>query len=50
MHGGAGAPSMRDAAIAISEAIPKSKLRILAGQTHGVSPKAIAPVLEKFFS
>ena len=49
MHGGAGAPSMRDAAQAISEAIPKAQLRTLAGQTHGVRPKAIAPVLEEFF-
>jgi pimeloyl-ACP methyl ester carboxylesterase len=50
MHGGAGAPSMRDAARAISEAIPKARLLTLEGQTHGVSPKAIAPVLEEFFS
>jgi hypothetical protein len=50
MHGGAGATSMRDAARAISEAVPKAKLRTLAGQTHGVSPKAIAPVLAEFFS
>ena len=50
MHGGKGAPSMRDAARAISEAIPKAQLRTLAGQTHGVSPKVLAPVLEEFFS
>jgi hypothetical protein len=50
MHGGSGAPAMRDAARAISEAIPKAQLRTLAGQTHGVSPKAIAPVLQEFFS
>jgi len=50
MHGGAGAPSMRDAARAISEAIPKAQLRTLAGQTHGVRPKVLAPALEKFFS
>jgi pimeloyl-ACP methyl ester carboxylesterase len=49
MHGGAGAPSMRDAALAISKAIPKARLRTLPRQTHGVSPKAIAPVLEEFF-
>ena len=49
MHGGAGAPSMRDAAIAISEAIPKAQLRTLAAQTHGVRPKALAPVLKEFF-
>ena len=50
MHGGAGAPSMRDAAEAISKAVPKAKLRTLAGQTHGVSPKVLAPVLVEFFS
>jgi pimeloyl-ACP methyl ester carboxylesterase len=50
MHGGAGAPPMRDAAQVISEAIPKAQLRSLAGQTHGVRPKILAPVLEEFFS
>ena len=50
MHGGAGAPSMRDAAQAISEAIPNAQLRALAGQTHGVRPKVLAPVLEDFFT
>lgn len=49
MHGGAGATAMRDAAMAISEAIPKAQLRALAGQTHGVKPKVLAPVLEEFF-
>src|SRR5438876_2892712 len=50
MHGGAGSPAMRDAARAISEAIPKAELRTLARQTHGVSPKVLAPVLEEFFA
>jgi pimeloyl-ACP methyl ester carboxylesterase len=50
MHGGAGSPAMRDAARAISEAIPKAELRTLARQTHGVSPKILAPVLEEFFT
>jgi len=49
MHGGAGASSMRDAARAISEAIPQAQLRTLARQTHGVSPKVLTPVLEEFF-
>jgi pimeloyl-ACP methyl ester carboxylesterase len=49
MHGDAGAPSMRDAARAISETIPKAQLRTLEGETHGVRPKALAPVLEQFF-
>jgi pimeloyl-ACP methyl ester carboxylesterase len=50
MHGGAGAPSMRDAAQAITKAIPNAQLRTLAGQTHGVRPKVLAPVLEEFFA
>jgi pimeloyl-ACP methyl ester carboxylesterase len=50
MHGGAGAPSMRDVARAINQAIPNSKLRTLAGQKHGVSPKVLAPVLVEFFA
>ncbi len=50
MHGSAGSPAMRDAAHAISEAIPKAELRSLARQTHGVSPKVLAPVLEEFFA
>jgi pimeloyl-ACP methyl ester carboxylesterase len=49
MHGGAGAPFMRDVAREISEAIPEAQLRTLADQTHGVSPKVLAPVLEEFF-
>jgi pimeloyl-ACP methyl ester carboxylesterase len=50
MHGGAGSPQMREAARAISEAIPGAELRSLARQTHGVSPRVIAPVLEEFFA
>ena len=49
MHGGAGAPSMAQAARAISEAIPKAQLRTLPRQTHGVSPAVLSPVLEDFF-
>jgi pimeloyl-ACP methyl ester carboxylesterase len=50
MHGGSGTPAMRDTAQAIHEAIPKAQLRTLAGQTHGVSPKALAPILTEFFA
>ena len=50
MHGGAGSPAMRDAAIAVYEAISGAELRTLPGQTHGVSPKALVPVLGKFFA
>ena len=49
MHGGAGAPSMRNTAEAISKVIPHAQFRTLAGQTHGVSPKVLAPVLTEFF-
>jgi pimeloyl-ACP methyl ester carboxylesterase len=50
MHGGAGAPAMRDAAKALSQGIPDSQLRTLAGQTHGVRPRVLAPVLAEFFA
>lgn len=50
MHGGAGAPSMRDAAKALSQALPNAQLRTLAGQTHAVRPKVLAPVLAEFFA
>ena len=50
MHGGAGSPAMRDAARAISEAIPDAELRTIDRQTHGPSPKVLAPVLEAFFA
>jgi pimeloyl-ACP methyl ester carboxylesterase len=50
MHGGAGAPFMREAALAISETIPNAQLRTLPGQTHGVRPKALVPILVEFFA
>ena len=50
MHGGAGTIHMRDTAHAISKYIPNMQIRTLAGQTHGVSPKVLAPVLIEFFS
>lgn len=50
IHGGAGAASMRDAARAVTQAMPKARLRTLAGQTHGVKPEVLAPILEEFFS
>ncbi len=49
MHGGAGAAFMGDVAREISETIPRAKLQTLPRQTHGVSPKVLAPVLEEFF-
>jgi hypothetical protein len=50
MHGGAGTVSMSDSAQAISKYIPHVQLRTLAGQTHGVSPMVLTPVLIEFFS
>jgi pimeloyl-ACP methyl ester carboxylesterase len=50
MHGGKGTISMRDAARAISESIPGSVVRTITGQTHGVKPKVLAPILAEFFS
>lgn len=49
MHGAKGAPSMRDTALAVSQAMPKAKLMTVEGQDHGVSPKAMAPILKDFF-
>lgn len=49
MNGGAGTPPMGEAAQALSKAIPNAQLRTLEGQTHGVSPKVLTPVLVEFF-
>jgi pimeloyl-ACP methyl ester carboxylesterase len=48
MHGGKGADSMRVAAAALAAAIPDARLLEVPGQDHGVSPKALAPVLDGF--
>jgi len=50
MHGGNGAPFMRETAKTLSKAIPDAKLITLDGQTHDVQPDALAPVLVKFFA
>ena len=50
MHGGASSVQMRDAAQAITKYIPRAQILTLDGQTHGVSPKSLAPVLVEFFS
>lgn len=50
MHGSKGAASMREAATALGETILGAQFRTLAGQTHGVRPKVLAPVLTEFFS
>jgi hypothetical protein len=50
MDGGASPAFMHDAAELLRKAIPKALHRTLEGQTHGVKPEVLAPVLVKFFS
>jgi hypothetical protein len=50
MAGDAGLPFMPGAARALSQAMPQGRLRMLAGQTHEVSPDVLAPVLVEFFT
>jgi pimeloyl-ACP methyl ester carboxylesterase len=50
MHGDASYPFMGETARALSQAIPHAELRTLAGQSHEVSPAALAPVLVEFFT
>jgi hypothetical protein len=50
MAGDAGLPFMPGAARALSQAIPRGQLRMLAGQTHEVNPGVLAPVLVEFFT
>jgi len=49
MSGGNGAPFMHETAKTLAKAIRGAKLRTLEGQTHDVSPAALAPVLVEFF-
>ncbi len=49
MDGGAGMPFMHTTAMALAKAIPGAQHRTLEGQTHEVSPEALAPVLVEFF-
>jgi pimeloyl-ACP methyl ester carboxylesterase len=50
IDGEASPPSLRDAAAALAAAIPDARHLTLAGQTHDVSPDALAPVLIEFFT
>jgi pimeloyl-ACP methyl ester carboxylesterase len=53
MDGGASVgpmPFMRPTADKLAQVIPGAQRQVLEGQTHDVSPKALAPVLLKFFS
>ena len=50
VDGGASPDWLRNAAQALADALPNAQHRTLEGQTHGVSPAAIAPVLKEFFA
>ena len=43
-------PFMRHSADALAKVMPKSQRRTLEGQSHDVSPEALAPVLTEFFA
>jgi pimeloyl-ACP methyl ester carboxylesterase len=49
MNGGKSPKTMSSAVHAVAEAIPGAQYRILDGQTHQVSAKALAPALAEFF-
>jgi pimeloyl-ACP methyl ester carboxylesterase len=49
LAGSKGKPEMKAAQEGIARAVPDSEHGILEGQTHQVSPKALAPVLDDFF-
>ena len=42
-------PFVHEAAVTLAKAIPHAQYRILEGQTHEVTPEALAPVLIEFF-
>lgn len=46
--GGKSPEYMRNAQAAIAEAVPRARLVTLAGQTHMVKPKVVAPVVTEF--
>lgn len=48
--GGASPAWMREAALAVAEAVPDGTYRTLDGQTHAVDPDALGPLLGEFFS
>jgi pimeloyl-ACP methyl ester carboxylesterase len=50
MDGGASYPFMHETATALAQAMPHAQHRTLEGQTHEVTPEAIAPVLVEFFT
>ena len=50
LSGGASPAGLQDAAKATADALPNARHRTLDGQTHDVSPDALAPVLTEFFT
>ncbi|HEU4515184.1 MAG TPA: alpha/beta hydrolase [Nocardioidaceae bacterium] len=48
--GGKSPEYMRNAQAAIADAVPDARLEVLAGQTHMIKPKAVAPVLTGFLA
>jgi len=50
MNGGDSFPFMYHTARTLSKAIPNAQMYTLEGQSHNVSPEALAPVLVKFFT
>ena len=48
LAGGKSPAYMRNAQAAIAEAVPGARLETLAGQTHMIKPKVVAPVLTRF--
>jgi pimeloyl-ACP methyl ester carboxylesterase len=49
LDGGASDPWQRSATQALARVLPRSVHRSLPGQTHGVDPEVLAPVLRAFF-
>jgi len=50
MGGGKSPANLGQAVQAVADALPGARRRILAGQTHNVSVKVLAPVLKEFFT
>lgn len=50
MNGDGSYPFMHESALTLASAIPNGEHRVLTGQTHEVTPEALAPILVEFFS
>jgi pimeloyl-ACP methyl ester carboxylesterase len=48
--GGKSPAYMRNAQAAITGAVPRGRLETLAGQTHMIKPKVVAPLVERFLA